>query len=602
MIFPVNDSLRTLGSLLLTNADFRLLLNDLATVGRQIFSDTAYSLADTSQQLGDQAKPSQEETDALKGPNADENHVPSRDEFRQEAAHVADVAGEGASRTGRKAVESTKEHLSGDQRETLIHRLKQAVLKLRERSDYSDSVSILTQLVQRYATNYANAAEGAVSATQEDVDINDDVKQAMQNFWNMVQTMGDPKEWRILEQKFHEALKHAKEDADFEKLISEIGTLLHDMLTDPNFFDSASHRVDELKGKSKQLVSESDQRRDMDAFLDQAKRTLQTVYNDVIIGRLIDATKKVYSHISDAYWDRKSNLPADVAHVIFPLILRNIQYVPIPRLEISGPEMDLLVENLVLEPGHTVNFSSFLPYRVHVTSRNDIDIMKQHSKRTTADIKTTFTASVLGLNVSAAEFGYWLRTHSGPFLRFNDQGIGSFYLDRRGIDISIDVEVGRQRLEHIFTLRGVRVRIHKLEYKVHKSRWRFLLWLTKPFLKHMIRRVLEKKIAEEIVNAAVALNRELVFARERLRAARIANPKDLVSFVRAVLARLQQPSTSDVVTHAGIYPSGDVFKGVYTPGSIVKMWHEEAQRAQEAIDQGQAERTWRSDLFDVTRG
>lgn len=590
-----------MGNLFLTNADFRLLVNDLATVGRQIFSDTAFSLSDTSQQLGGQLKPSPEEEDALKHPNADEGHLPSRDEVRQEAAHVADVVGEGAARTGRQAVESTKEHLSGEQRGTLLHRLKQAVLKLRERSDYSDSVSVLTQLVQRYATTYANAAENTASATQEDVDINADVKQAMQYFWNLVQTIGDPKKWGILEQSFHEALKHAKKDSDFEKLMSDIGTFLQDMLTDPNFFDSASDKVDELKGKSKQLVSESGERQDMDAFLAQAKRTLQTVHEDVAIRKLVDATKKIYTHVSDAYRDRQSDLPADVAHVIVPLLLRNIQYVPIPRLEISGPEMDLLVENLVLEPGHTVNFSSFLPYRIHVTSRNDIDILKQHSKRTRTDIKTTFTASVLGLNVSASEFGYWLRTHSGPFLRFNDQGIASFYLDRRGVDISVDVEVGRQHLEHIFTLRGVRVRIHKLDYKIHKGKWSFLLWLTKPFLKHMVRRVLEKKIAEEIVGAATALNRELVFARERLRAARIANPKDLASFIRAVLARMQSVSTSDVEAHAGIYPSGrDIFKGVYTPGSIVKLWHEESRRAQAALDQG-AERTWRNELFDVTR-
>jgi hypothetical protein len=32
-----------------------------------------------------------------------------------------------------------------------------------------------------------------------------------------------------------------------------------------------------------------------------------------------------------------------------------------------------------------------------------------------------------------------------------------------------------------------------------------------------VRRILEKKIAEKIVAAVVAVNRELVFARERLR-------------------------------------------------------------------------------------
>ena len=115
--------------------------------------------------------------------------------------------------------------------------------------------------------------------------------------------------------------------------------------------------------------------------------------------------------------------------------------------------------------------------------------------------------------------------------------------------------------------------------------------------------MLEKKIAEEIVAATFALNRELVFARERLRATRIANPQDLATFVRAVLARLK-PADSDVETRIGLEPLGKgVFKGVYAPGSIVKTWHEEATRAQEAIEDGDETHglgyTWHNDIFNV---
>lgn len=590
-----------MGSLFLTNAELRLFVSDLATVGRQIVSDTAFSLSGTSQEVGEQLKPSQEEENTVKGAGTDEAQPPSRDEVRQETARVADITGRAAVRTGRQAAESTKEHLSGEQRGTLLRRLQQAVLKLRERSDYSDSVSTLSQLVQRYARTYASAAESTASAAQEDVDVNADIKLAIQHFWILVQSLGDPNEWRALEQRFHDLMQHAHKDPDFETLMSEVGNLLQGMLTDPGFFDSASDKITELREQTQQLESESGLRHDFDTFLTQAKHTLRSVHEDVAVRKLFDATRKVYDSVSNAYHDRKSLALENMAHILLPLVLRSIQYVPIPRMGVSAPEIDLLVENLILEPGRTINSSSFLPYRIHVTSRSDIDILKQHSKRATTDFRTTVTATVLGLNISASEFSYWLHAHSGLFLRFKDEGVASFYLDRRGVDISLDVEVGRERLEHVFRLRGVRVIIHKLHYKVHQSKWRFLLWLAKPFLKHLIRRVLEKKIAEEIVGAATALNRELVFARERLRAALIANPKNVGSFVRAVLARLKPASGSNVEIRVGPGESdSDVFKGIYTPGSIVKLWHEEAQRAEEAVEQGaQPARTWRNDVFDV---
>jgi hypothetical protein len=586
----------------LTNADFRLFVDDVVTVGRQIFADTAGSLAETSKHVAEQVKPSEAEAQALQGAGADEGHDLSKDEVREEVAHVADAAGEAVAQTSHDALQSAKEHLSGRERDTLLHRLKKAVLKLRERTDYSDSVATLAQLVGRYAKIYADVAENAASVAQEDMEVNTDLKRAVDEFWILLRSFGNAEEWDRLQENFHNVLRHANKDPEFDNLLGEVGTSLQEMLTNPEFFDSAPQKLDELKQRTEKVGSETSLRKDVDEFLAQTKRTIRTVPEDPAVLKLTNATKKIYQHAWEAYNNKKADLPADLVNVFFPVLLRTLQYIPIPRLEISAPEMDLLLENLILEPGHTVNFSSFLPYRMHLLTRNDIDVVKTHSKRTETLIKTAFTLTVQGLNIAAEDFGYWFRTHAGLF-RLKDEGIASFFLDRRGIDISLDIEVGRGQLEQIFSLQGVRVCIHKLDYTIKRSKWRFLLWLTKPFLKHLVRRVLEKKIAEQIVATAFAANRELVFARERLRAARIANPQDLATFVRAVLARLK-PAPSDVEARVGLEPPKEgVFKGVYAPGSIVKTWHEQATRAQEAIEEGDETHglgpTWHNDIFNV---
>lgn len=594
-----------MGNLLLTNADFRVFVDDLATVGRQIFADTAGSLSEASQHVAEQIRPSEEELSKVQGAGADEDKkAPTNEDLRHDVTQAAEAAADGVTQTGRASFKSAKEHLASQQKDALLYRLKQAVLRLRERTDYSDSVSTLGQLVQRYAKAYSRVAEETLNAASDDVDINADLKEAMQRFWALLRSFGDAEEWKLLEDRFYAVLRHANKDPEFETLMSEIGNSLQEMLTDPKFFDKASDKVEELKEKSKQVGAETGLRQDMDAFLKQAKLTLRTVADDTAVSKMVDVTKKLYRDVWSAFQDRKSELPSDMLNVFVPLLIRSIQHVPIPRLEISSPEIDLLVENLIIEPGRTINHSSFLPYRTHLTTRNDIEIIKRHSKRTDTEMTTTFTATVYGLTVSASDFGYWLRAHAGYLFRLKDEGIASFYLDKRGIDISLDIRVGRDRLEQIFELRGVRVRIHRLNYTVSRSRWRFLLWLTKPFLKHMIRRVIEKKIAEQIVAAAQALNRELVFARERLRATRIANPQDLATFVRAVLARLTPRGSPDVESRVGLdAPRKGVFKGVYAPGSLVKVWHEEADRAQEAVEEGDESRglhrTWRNEIFDV---
>lgn len=517
---------------------------------------------------------------------------------------MAETAERGISRTEQDAVDSTKEHLGGQTRGTLLYRLKQVVTNLRQQSDYSDSIAIVTQLVRQYARAYGRAAQEASAAAEEDVGINADLKEAVHQFWLLVQTVGDVDIWKDVQEKFEVLIQHAQGDPEFENLVTELGNSLQQMLTDPDFFDTAPQKLDELTQKTKSLGTESSLGQDIVAFLIQANRAVEAVAEDPAVRQLTNATNNFCEHAYDEFRNRESDLPMDLVQVFFPILVRYIQYIPILRLEIAAPEMDLLVENLVLEPGRTVHYSSFLPFRTHVTTRNDINVLKKHAKRTTTDIKTTFTATVHGLNISSSEFGYWVRTHTGIF-RLKDEGFASFYLDRRGIDISLDVEVGRDRLDHIFTLTGVRVVIHKLDYKIHRGKWRFLLWLAKPFLKHMVRRVLEKNIAEQIVAASNALNRELIFARERLRAARVSNPRDLVSFVRAVLARMQPaPSDSDIEAGIGIDVAGHgIFKDVYAPGSTVKAWQDEMQLAQEDIDEGDESggfgTTWRNEIFDV---
>jgi hypothetical protein len=262
--------------------------------------------------------------------------------------------------------------------------------------------------------------------------------------------------------------------------------------------------------------------------------------------------------------------------------------------------MDLLLENLVLEPGRTVNATSFLPYRMLISTQNDLEIRKAHSKKTVSSMKSLITVSINGLSVAAQDIGFWIRGHTG-LVRFADEGIASFALDERGIDITLDLEVGREKLEQILTLRAVKVHIHKLDYTLRKSKLSWLGWLFKPFLKHLIRRSLEKTLAESIADMLHAANRELLYARERLRATRIADPQDLLTFAKAVAARLTPEEDPDVYTRVGVdTPKKGVFKNVYTPGSIVKLWHDEAMRAEESIEEGEERGGgWRNAIFDV---
>jgi flagellin-specific chaperone FliS len=583
--------------LLLTNSDFRLLLGDLSVVSREVFKDTAFALSEASKEAGKRLEPSAEEQGAVKKPGKDSQSPPSQQDFADQTQEVSQVLTETASTVVEEAESSIMQKLEGPEKDTMIHRLKDVVVNLRRRRDYSDSVSTLSLLLKRYAMVYSRIAQDTLQAAEEDVDRNPETDRALKNFWIFLKSFGEANEWDELENRAKAVMEHGREDPDFENLVSQLGNALQEMFTDPSFFDHAEQRFQEFRAKFKQISSNSSLRDDVDGLLTRLQSTVHSVLRDKDVTALLKTSATIASILSPKGHYTNTDLVADSINVFVPRLIQSIQYIPIPRVEIATPQVDLLLENLILEPGITVNHTSFFPYKLRIETLNDVEVRKARF-RTVSAMKTLVRIRIDGLSIRGEEIGFWLRAHSG-LLRFLDEGIASFELDERGLDIQLDLEIGRDRLEKIVSLRSVRVRIHKLNWKLRKSKFSFLSWLFKPLLKPIIRKTMEMKIATAIGEGLHAANRELLFARERLRATRIADPEDLKTFFKAVLARLTPAEDPDLYARVGVtQPGHGVFENVYAPGSIVKLWRDEATQAPQRIRENERD-GWRNSIFDV---
>ncbi|GAW21307.1 hypothetical protein ANO14919_108260 [Xylariales sp. No.14919] len=591
------ESLRTVGSLLLTNPEFRTFIGDLTVVGREVFSDSAFALRDAADQAGKNIEPSSEAQEHVKHHDTN-GEPPSTEDLKNEVQNVAKAVAVSGDHVASAAIDSAKDRISQDEGQALLKRLQATVLNLRKRKDYSDSVSTLALLLKRYALVYSRAAEEIAETAQSDVAENRETDRALANLWEFIKSFGDRKAWEKCEELLQKVVSHKDQDPEFEDLMQQVGDSVQKLLTDPDFLGNVDEKIKGLREKSEQVGPESSSlRHDIDELLQQLSLTLQSVLRDTDVHNLVTTTIRLFGVLFPPHRVTNPDLTQDAFHVFIPLLIAAIQYVPIPRLEVSTPAIDLLLENLVIEPGRTVNHTSFLPYRLKIETYNDVEIRKARF-RTSASSKHLMLIKIDGLSARADEVGFWLRAHSGLF-RLADEGIASFALDERGVDVHLEVEIGRERLEQILTLRGVRVRVHKLDYKLRKSRFSWLGWLIRPLLRPILKATMEAQLATAIADLLHAGNRELLYARERLRATRIANPDDLWTFLKAVAARLRPAEDPDLYTRVGLDQPGEgAFRGVYAPGSVVRIWHEQAQRAGDRVEEFEAG-GWRNDVFDT---
>lgn len=593
---PAYHSLQVVGSLLLTNPNVRLFASDVLAIGREVFSDTALALSEVARESSERVEPSQQEQDRVREATNDVQGEPSEGDLRGQVDTVTQVVVQGADKVAKSAGESVATRLQSDEKKALLDRLKHAVLSLRRREGYTDSVSTLSRLLQQYLSTYVHAAEDVAQAAQEDMDRNSETDDAVRSLYAFLRAFGDQQAWAQLEAALQKVVDKARNEPKVDELVTGIGHIIDHMFVDPAFFDDPKTRFEEVRARSHQLVSETSLRGEIDVLYDKAHSTLVSVWHDEQVARLAATA----TTLSKLVWpDKKPNadIARDLLHVFLPQLAKLIRYVPIPRLELSAPKIDLLLENLILEPGRTVNDSSFLPYKLRIESYNDLEVRKGRF-RTASASRNIVRLKLQGISVRADEVGFWLRGRTG-WLRLADEGIASFHLDERGIDVELEVEIGKDRMEQMVSLRAVRVHIHKLDWRIRTSRLSFFAWLLKPLLRPLIRRTLEGQLASAMAAGLHAANRELVFARERLRAARVSNPASIITFIKAVAARLVPPEDPDVHTRIGVTDRGHgVFEGVYTPGSIVRTWREEAVKAPQRIRERERD-GWRNDIFDV---
>lgn len=604
------DALHTVADLLMTNADFRKLVADAAVIGRQVLSDTVMVGGEAAKTVAETVKPTDAELEGitdLTPADAAEPSAPNGDHRDSSSKLAAREAGEvligGVQETAEAAIESAQRELQDEGRgNALLERLKMVVLRLRGRTDYTQSVNIVSILLKRYALIYSRSLSTAAETASSGFKPNSELDLAVKKFWSVITSFGEKSEWDALEQQWFRLLRHLNNDKEFESLMDEVGTTVQDALTDPSFSesDNIQKRLEHIRSLFRGLGADSTAAEDLDLLLTQVERALSSALSDGDVAALIATSKAIFGNIWPTPHTLNPALISDTTHVLFPLALQMIQYIPLIRLTVSTPEIDLLVENLILEPGDTVNGSSFFPHTLRLEAQNDFEIRKGRH-RYASSATSLATVKLAGLTVRADEVGYWMKAHTGPW-RFWDEGIVSMMLDKEGVDVALDLEFGQERIENLIALRSAHVTIHRLNYTIKRSRFRWLAWPFKPILKPILKRVLRKQLEARIAELCHFVNREMVFARERLRATRVARPESLWRFVKAVCARMGPgPTSEDVDVAAGVRSSkdegGTPFEGRYAPGSIVKVWEDHGETVGEVVDVS-AEGGWRNKVFD----
>lgn len=185
----------------------------------------------------------------------------------------------------------------------------------------------------------------------------------------------------------------------------------------------------------------------------------------------------------------KPHLIKDLTNVIIPGIFENTRYVPIPRIEVSDPMIDAIVENLVLESDNlfpnVLEFGNDNYYRLgrrQVSNKNENKVMIAAS----------------GIQCDLKDVAYYVKKKQG-FPSLTDKGVMDVFMGGEGFSFKLAARNAQPKdRTHFVAVDNVTVSVKNLNIKLKQSNHKLLFNIAKPLLLKVMRPVIQKVIEKQI--------------------------------------------------------------------------------------------------------
>ncbi|KIY04186.1 uncharacterized protein Z520_00878 [Fonsecaea multimorphosa CBS 102226] len=548
------EGLKTLGRLILSNGQFRKLLNDATILLRDMAGDAAQNVAGkvnpSEDQLNQIDHPAEDNTwhdvpdlskENLKSQARDaynQNKPFSRDEAKDAAQQGLDTAqqhptedNQEAGRVGlqnatgtlkdraqqnipderqedvRKAKEATSQHTKNylnkkvpqERRDQTIWRLKKMVVEIQGHSDYRQAIDTLLSLAETYgghATDLHSQSKGTLKGAHED----DRLQSAEANLKTLIERFANYTSTDDFFDALNQIYRDADRDPELKDWFKAVDRYIRKCLQEQGYIlqDEANDEYNRLQDKGRFLLRDR-YRNHTDRILDEIKFIADQFDQDPQNRAFGDALQKLFLDLGNDENGKatfKPHLIKDLTEVIIPEIFENTRYIPIPRIEVSDPMIDAVVENLVIESDNLFpNVFEFGSDNYFRMGRKGISNKREN--------KVTIAGS--GIQMDLQDVAYYIKKKQG-FPSITDKGVMDIFLGGEGFSFKIAARNANARdRSHFVAVDKVDVTIKNLNVKIKQSNHKLLFKIAKPLLlktmKPVIQKVLEKQIKDAFMKA-----------------------------------------------------------------------------------------------------
>ncbi|PYH91495.1 hypothetical protein BO71DRAFT_443170 [Aspergillus ellipticus CBS 707.79] len=641
------EGLKTLGRLLITNGEFRKLLSDALVLARDMAGDA-------SQKAADRLRPSADQLAQIDEP-AEENvwheqpdlskhkerlrarfkkNKEGKDEVVDAAAqaatggqeptsvsdvdaragvsaaaekaqdHISETVSVGSKGRARELKDKTKGYLSDkmpqERRDQAIWRLKKMVIEIQGHSDYQQAIRTLLSMAEKYGGHTRNLSQQGAGSLQG-FRSGDKIQKMESNLRTLIERFANNTSLDNFFASLDTIYRDADKDPELKGWFRNMDTFIRKALTEQGYImeDDCTRQWDQLTDHGRYLLRER-YRDHTDRIFDEIKFIGDQFNRDPHNKVFGDSVQRLFEDLgrdSSGNMSFKKHLLKDIRDVILPGLFENVRYVPVPRIEVSDPSADVVVENLVIESDNlmpnVVEFGSdnyFRWGRKKISNKRDNKIM----------------ISVSGIQADLRDVSYYINRKQG-FPAITDTGVMDIFLGGEGFGFKIAASTAQKEdRQNFIKLDKVSVKIDSFSIKLKQSKHKALFTIFKPLLFRVVRPTLQKVLEQQIREAfakgdtfAYDIHSEAKKAQEASREDPANAPNIYSRYLDAFRARnedkkrqAQQIAQRDTKVQTATTLHESLFPEIKLPGGI-------SNKATEYKELAMKGERWESPIFSI---
>jgi hypothetical protein len=298
---------------------------------------------------------------------------------------------------------------------------------------------------------------------------------------------------------------YMKSDTRLSMYIREARDFLESCTRNPSLLEQEAtfHRGQSLYQQGISFGREYKESTFMRDLFTQVQTFMQAIRDDPTNQRLAADLRSLASELITTAPDGTQRLNTDalsqIRHMLVPLIVEQLDVVPIPRIEGHNESMQWSFDNLVFH-GYDV-----MPEHIGLKYDNDMDFNFRDLSLNKA--RQHLLIRIRNMNLHMRDVHFWFKRTATP--KIEDEGRADVHL--RGKGLNLDIRVWVNPTAPFFQVYDVDCRINRLKIKILEARHEFLLntltTVLSPIIRRRVEHAVEDKLRQVLVKVEAVMNR-----------------------------------------------------------------------------------------------